>query len=107
MSAWHTIYTKENVTIEDAQKIVDQFPDNWFIFDFWKGKRDEKPIRQDWGWSAIVDVWNPDHNRKDEDYGLGIVGTWTIGGSGTTVVNFVENKLKELGYTVLKITFSD
>jgi hypothetical protein len=41
MSAWHTIYTKENVTIEDAQKIVDQFPDNWFMFDFGKGKRDE------------------------------------------------------------------
>ena len=34
MSAWHTICTKENVTIEDAQKIVNQFPDNWFMFDF-------------------------------------------------------------------------
>ena len=107
MSAWHTIYTKENVTIEDAQKIVNEFPDNWFMFDFGKGRRDEKPIRQDWGWSAMADVWNPSHNWNDEDYGLGIVGTWTIGGSGTTVVNFVENKLKELGYTVLKITFSD
>ena len=107
MSAWHTIYTRENVTIEDAQKIVDQFPDHWFMFDFGKGKRDEKPIRQDWGWSAIADVWNPKHNYKDEDYGFGIVGEWTIGGSGTTVVEFVEDKLKELGYTVLRREFSD
>ena len=107
MSAWHTIYTKENVTIEDAQRIVNEFPDNWFMFDFGKGKRDEKPIRQDWGWSAIADVWNPRHDEKDEDYGLGIVGTWTIGGSGTTVVSFIEDRLKELGYTVLRREFSD
>lgn len=101
MSTWHTIYTKENVTIEDAQKIVDQFPDNWFMFDLGKGKRDEKPIRQDWGWSAIVDVWNPRY-EKEED-----CCDWTIGGSGTTVVEFVETKLKELGYTVLRREFSD
>ena len=30
-----------------------------------------------------------------------------FGGSGTTVVNFVETKLKELGYTVLNVEFSD
>ena len=107
MSAWHTICTKENVTIEDAQKIVNQFPDNWFMFDFGKGKRDEKPIRQDWGWSAITDVWNPRHNCEDEDYGLDTIGRWTIGGSGTTVVNFTKGKLKELGYTILNVEFSD
>ena len=107
MSAWHTIYTKENVTIEDAQKIVNEFPDHWFMFDFGKGKRDEKPVRQEWGWSTIAEVWNPKHDCEDEDYGLGTVGTWTIGGSGTTVVSFVETKLKELGYTVLRREFSD
>lgn len=106
MSAWHTIYTRENVTIEDAQKIVNEFPDDWFMFDYGKGNRDEKPIRQNWGWSAIADVWNPSHNWKDEDYGLGVVGTWTIGGSDKTVVEFVEYRLKELGYTVLRREFS-
>ena len=49
MSAWHTIYTEEIVSIEDAQKIVNEFPDNWFWFDFGKKKRNEKPIRQNWG----------------------------------------------------------
>lgn len=68
--------------------------------------RCEKPIRQDWGWSSISDIWNPRHNWNDEDYGLGTVGTWTIGGSGTTVVSFVEEKLKELDYTVLRRQFS-
>ena len=41
MSAWHTIYTEEIVSIEDAQKIVNEFPDNWFWFDFGKRKRNE------------------------------------------------------------------
>ena len=106
MSAWHTIYTEEIVSIEDAQKIVNEFPDNWFWFDFGKKKRNEKPIRQNWGWSTIVDVWNPRHDWKDEETKSEMIGTWTIGGSGTTVVDFVKSKLKEYGYTVIKVEFS-
>ena len=104
MSAWYDIYTKENVSIDDAQKIIDEFPDNWFYIG--ENKRNEKPVRQDWGWSAIVDVWNPVHNHEDEDHGLGIVGVWTIGGRNTAIVDFIESKLKELGYTVLRREFS-
>ena len=52
-------------------------------------------------------MWNPRHNCEDEDYGLDTIGRWTIGGSGTTVVNFIEGKLKELGYTILNVEFSD
>lgn len=104
-------YTKENVSVEDMQKIVDEFPDNWF---FWcEGKnRSEKPIRQDWGWSTIVDIGNPWHNWKDDDYGLGTVGIVTVSGagfssgSGEKVNNFVVNKLEEFGYTILKVHFS-
>ena len=72
------IKTKETeINIEDIQKIVDKFPNDWFYFG--ESKRDEKPVKQDWGWSTIVDVWNPRHNHKDEDHGLGIVGVQTIG----------------------------
>ena len=35
-----------------------------------------------------------------------MIGTWTIGGSDTTVVDFVKSKLKEYGYTVIKVEFS-
>ena len=107
MSAWHTIYTEEVVSVDDAQKIVNEFPDDWFMFGFGKGKRDEKPVKQDWGWSTIADVWNPSRNWKDEDLESEMVGTWTIGGSGTAVVDFVKSKLNEYGYTVLKVEFSD
>lgn len=103
MSAWHTIYTKEDISMKDAQGIVNEFPDNWFNFD---EKRDEKPIKQDWGWFAIVDVWNP-CSEDGEEYGLKTIGSWTIGGTGTTVVNFIVNKLKELGYTILNVEFSE
>ena len=99
-------YTKENVSIDDMQKIVNEFPSDWF---YWgESKRDEKPIRQDWGWSTIVDIGNPWHNWKDDDYGLGTVGVVTVGGagfsigSGEKVNNFVANKLREFGYTILK-----
>ena len=99
------IKTKETeINIEDIQKIVDKFPNDWLYFG--ESKRDEKPVKQDWGWSTIVDVWNPRHNHEDEDHGLGIVGVWTIGGSNTTVVDFIESKLKELGYTILRREFS-
>ena len=44
-----------------------------------KRKRNEKPIRQNWGWSTIVDVWNPRHDWKDEETKSEMIGTWTIG----------------------------
>lgn len=103
MSAWHTIYTKENILEKDAQEIINEFPDDWFRYG--KNKRDEKPIKQEWGWFTIVDVWKPCVEDGNE-YGLKTIGAWTIGGSGTTVVNFIENKLNELGYTILDVTFS-
>lgn len=103
MSAWHTIYTKENILEKDAQEIINEFPDDWFSYG--KNKRDEKPIKQEWGWFTIVDVWKPCVEDGNE-YGLKTIGAWTIGGSGTTIVNFIEKKLNELGYTILDVTFS-
>lgn len=100
MSAWNSIYVKEDVSMDVAQKIINEFPDNWFMFDFGKGKRDEKPIRQDWGWSTIRDVWNPRYEKEEE------CCVWTVGGSDTTVCEFIESKLKEFGYTVLRREFS-
>lgn len=109
MSWSYSIYTKENITVEDVQKIINELPDNWFRFN---GERDEKPIKQDWGWSTIVDISNPWKNWEDEDYGLGTVGVLNIGGSftssdvGKDICNFIELKLKEMNYNVLKIGFS-
>lgn len=100
MGAWNSIYIKEDVSTEVAQQIINEFPDNWFMFDFGKGKRDEKPIRQDWGWSTIADVWNPRYEKEEK------CCVWTVGGSNTTVCKFIEDRLKELGYTVLKREFS-
>ena len=52
------IKTKETeINIEDIQKIVDKFPNDWIYFG--ESKRDEKPVKQDWGWSTIVDISNP------------------------------------------------
>ena len=53
MSWTYFTYTKENVSIDDMQKIIDEFPDDWIR---WRGNRNEKPTRQDWGWSTIVDI---------------------------------------------------
>lgn len=103
-------YTKENVSVDDMQKIINEFPSNWFYLG--ESKRDEKPIRQDWGWSTIVDIDNPWHNWKDDDYGLGVVGVVTVGGagfsvgSGEKVNSFVVRKLREFGYTILKESLS-
>lgn len=104
-------YTKENVSVDDMQKIVNEFHNDWFFLGEGKN-RNEKPIRQDWGWSTIVDIGNPWHNYKDDDYGLGIVGVVTVGGarfsigSGEKVNRFVVEKLKEFGYTILYEHFS-
>ena len=104
-------YTKENVSVDDMQKIVDEFPDNWFLWGEGKN-RSEKPIKQDWGWSTIVDIGNPWHNYKDDDYGHGIVSVVTVGGAGFSVgsgekVNkFVVDKLREFGYTIIDEHFS-
>lgn len=104
-------YIKENVSVDDMQKIVDQFPDNWFLWGEGKN-RNEKPIRQDWGWSTIVDIGNPWHNYKDDDNGFGIVDVVTVGGAGFSsgcgekVNRFVVDKLKEFGYTILYENFS-
>jgi hypothetical protein len=100
------IYTKENVSIDDMQKIINEFPDNWFIFGEGKN-RNKKPIRQAWGWSTIVDVSLPWNNWKDEDYGLGTVGVVVIGGSFSEIVGyFIDEKLREIGYTILKTHIS-
>jgi hypothetical protein len=104
MSWTYFTYTKENVSIDDMQKIIDEFPDDWIR---WRGNRNEKPTRQDWGWSTIVDIGNPWHNWKDDDYGYGIVGVATVSGAsfssdyGEEVNRFVVDKLKEFGYTIL------
>ena len=74
--------------------------------------RNEKPIRQNWGWSTIVDIGNPWQNWEDDKYGFGTVGIVTVGGagfsfdSGKKVNRFVVDKLKEFGYTVLYEHFS-
>lgn len=111
MSWTYFTYTKENVSVDDMQKIVDEFPDNWFWFD-WGKKRHEPPVRQGWGWSTVVDIGKPWHNWRSDDPDLGIVGIVTVSGAGfssgygETVNKFVVDKLKEFGYTVLKETFS-
>lgn len=103
-------YTKENVSVDDMQKIVDEFPDNWFFLGEGKN-RSEKPIRQNWGWSTIVDIGNPWRDWED-DHGLGTVGVVTVGGAGFSaglgenVNEFVVNKLREFGYTILRVDFS-
>ena len=104
-------YIKENVSEDDMQKIIDQFPNDWVCWG--KGQsRSEKPIRQNWGWSTIVDIGNPWHNYKDDYYGFGIVDIVTVGGAGFSVgcgekINrFVIDKLKEFGYTILYEHFS-
>lgn len=99
-------YTKENIFVDDMQKIINEFPDHWFMWGEGKN-RDKKPTRQDWGWSTIVDVSLPWNNWKDEDYGLGTVGVVVIGGGLCEEVgNFVDEKLKEYGYTILKTHLS-
>lgn len=104
-------YTKENVSADDMQKIVDQFPNDWFLWGE-GNNRSEKPIRQDWGWSTIVDIGNPWRNWKDDDYGLGTVCVITVGGAGFSfgyggaINTFIVEKLKEFGYTILKEHFS-
>ena len=111
MSWTYFTYTKENVSADDMQKIVDEFPNDWFLLGE-SGKRNERPIRQNWGWSTIVDIDNPWHDYEDDDYGLGIVGVVTVGGSsfsygyGEKVNRFVVDKLREFGYTILKEHFS-
>ena len=111
MSWTYFTYTKENVSVDDMQKIVDEFPNDWFPWGEGKN-RNERPIRQNWGWSTLVDIGNPWHNWKDDDYGLGTVGVVTVGGVGFSfgygekVNNFVVNKLREFGYTILKEHFS-
>ena len=109
MSAWYDIYTKENVSIDDAQKIVNEFPDNWFYIG--ENKRNEKPVRQDWGWSTIVDISNPWKNWDDEKLNQS-VALLPIGGCygsqqiGKTVCDFVVEQLKDLNYTILDVEFS-
>lgn len=104
------IKTKETeINIEDVQKIVDKFPSNWFHF--CESKRDERPVKQDWGWSTIVDVCNPWKDWEDDKLGQRI-GLLPIGGCygsqdiGKTVMEFVVEQLKELSYTVLDVEFS-
>lgn len=102
-------YTKENVSIDDMQKIVNDFPDNWFRWGEGKN-RDDKTARQRWGWSTVVDIGLPWHDWKDDK--LGTVGVVTVGGAGFSsdygkdVNAFVVRKLRELGYTILKEEFS-
>lgn len=104
------IKTKETeINIEDIQKIVDKFPSKWFYFG--ESKRDEKPIRQDWGWSAIVDVCNPWKNWEDDELGqkialLPISGCYGSNSDmGKIVADFVVEQLKELNYTILDVKF--
>ena len=102
-------YTSKNVSEGDIQTIVTSFPDEWMRF---SGKRDQKPTRQSWGWSTVVDVSNPWNDWKDDE--LGKVGVVVIGGAFGTVDhdihlainNFVVCELKKLGYEVLKTEFS-
>lgn len=77
------------------------------MFNFGETNRSEKPVRQDWGWSASADIWNPKHNQEDGNYGFRTVGIWTIGTSNRTIVDFIEERLKELQYTVLGTEFSE
>lgn len=111
MSWTYFTYTKENVSIDDMQKIINEFPDDWVLFGARKN-RNEKPVRQNWGWSTIVDINNPWHDYEDDDYGLGTVCVVTVGGAGFSsgcgekVNRFVVDKLKEFGYTILYEHFS-
>ena len=102
-------FTKENVSVEDMQKIVDAFPDSWFRYGESK-HRSEKPVRQNWGWSTIVDIGLPWRDWNDDE--LGKVGVVTVGGAGFSAgygreVNaFMVDELRKLGYTILKEKFS-
>lgn len=99
-------YTKENVSVDDMQKIINEFPDHWFMWGD-KNKRNENPIRQDWGWHTIVDVNLPWRNWEDEDFDLGTVGVVVIGGMYCeSVGRFIDGKLEEYGYTILKTHLS-
>lgn len=104
------IKTKETeINVEDVQKIIDKFPCNWFHFG--ESKRDEKPVRQDWGWSTIVDISNPWKNWEDDRLEqkvalLPVSGNYGSGDIGKTVTDFVVEQLKELNYTILDVEFS-
>ena len=106
------IYTKENVCIDDLQNIINMFPDDWFYMK--NVNRCEKPVKQNWGWSTIVDISNPRHNWNDEEYGLGIVGVLIVSGCfaissdiGKIVVDFIKNKLIEMNYTIIEVKFNE
>lgn len=104
------IKTKETeINIEDIQKIVDKFPNDWFYFG--ESKRDEKPVKQDWGWSTIVDISNPWKNWDDEklNQSVALLPIGVCYGSqqiGKTVCDFVVEQLKDLNYTILDVEFS-
>ena len=50
-----SIHSKEVVSMEDAQNIINSFPEHWIM----EGNRAEKPINPAWGWFAIVCINNP------------------------------------------------
>lgn len=113
--AWsYYTYTKENVSIDDMQKIINNFPSGWFYWCESKMLRDEEPIKQDWGWSTIVNIPFPVHDWEDDEYELGTVGVVIIGGTygissdyaGKVISDFINNELEELGYTILKVKFN-
>ena len=102
-----SIHTKEVVSMEDAQNIINSFPEHWIM----EGNRAEKPIKQDWGWFTIVCINNP---REEILKGNDIVnpyGYWNLDGSdyGTlkTVSDFIIERLKEKGYTFIDTDFSE
>lgn len=112
MSWNYYTYTKENVSIDDMQKVINDLPSGCFYYCESKLKRDAEPIRQDWGWSAIVNIPFPCHDWEDDEYGLGTVGVVVVGGSygisdraGKAINDLINHKLEELGYTILKVTF--
>lgn len=110
MSWSYYIKTKEiEINIEDIQNIINKFPNNWFLFG--GNKRYEKPIKQNWGWSTIVDISNPWKNWEDEKLKqhvalLPISGSFTSYDIGKQIADFVSEELKKLNYTVLEVEFS-
>ena len=104
------IKTKESeINIEDIQEIINKFQSNWFHLG--EDKRNEKPIKQDWGWSTIVDICNPWIFWEDDKFHqkiciLPISGCYGTQNNGKIVTDFVVEQLEKLNYTILDIEFS-
>jgi len=86
-----TLKSDREISIDDVSKVVDALPPKLIGYASAVGCK----IRQSWGWSAGVDIYNPQNKT------LKLHGSYSMSGDiAEESAKFISVGLKKLGYKI-------